>query len=263
MWQEIASLHAHHGEVAPEVRVLKLAEETGEAAAALIRMHGWNSRKGVCATQDDLLAELSDVIITAGVAMAGITGDAGHAARAFRHRLESVLTRAGLQAPAPELHTDRHWTASGIVLHPEADKVLLIDHIKSGYWLFPGGHVCAGETLAEAVVREVREETGIDVQIITGPVPAYAPVVTHPVPFTIIEAPAADPVNGWHQHVDALFACYAPTGRIGRLDHHEATGARWTGLDEMRKLKVPGELPAITKAAISWAAMHCDRASVS
>lgn len=188
MWEEIGSLHAHHGEVTPEARVLKLAEETGEAATALIGMHGWNSRKGVCATQDDLLAELSDVIITAGVAMAGITGDAGQAAKAFRHRLESVLTRAGLQAPATEQHTDRHWTASGIVLHPEADKVLLIDHIKSGYWLFPGGHVCAGETLAEAVVREVREETGIDAKIITGPVPAYAPVVTHPVPFTIGKA---------------------------------------------------------------------------
>jgi hypothetical protein len=65
MCEEIASPHTHHSEVAPEVRVLKLAEETGEAAAALIGMHGWNSRKGVCATQDDILAELSDVIITA------------------------------------------------------------------------------------------------------------------------------------------------------------------------------------------------------
>jgi hypothetical protein len=35
----------------------------------------------------------------------------------------------------------------------------------------------------------VREETGINAQIITGPVPAYAPVITHPAPFTIIEAP--------------------------------------------------------------------------
>jgi 8-oxo-dGTP diphosphatase len=224
-------------------------------------MHGWNSRKGVCATQDDLLGELSDVIITAGVAMAGITGDTGQAAQAFRHRLESVLTRAGLQVPAPE-HTGRHWTASAIVLHPDTHEVLLIDHVKSGYWLFPGGHVSPGETLAEAAVREVREETGIDGQIITGPVPAYDPVVTHPVPFTIIEAPAADPVNGWHQHVDALFVCYAPTERIGRLDHREATSARWTGLDEMQKLKVPGELPAISKAAISWAALHGNRTSV-
>lgn len=32
MWEQIARLHAHHSDVAPEVRVLKLAKETGEVA---------------------------------------------------------------------------------------------------------------------------------------------------------------------------------------------------------------------------------------
>jgi 8-oxo-dGTP diphosphatase len=32
----------------------------------------------------------------------------------------------------------------------------------AGWWSVPGGHVAGGETLHEAVVREVREETGID-----------------------------------------------------------------------------------------------------
>lgn len=100
MWQSIAQLHDHHGEVAPEVRVLKIAEECGEASAALIGMNGWNSRKGVCATRDDVLDELSDVIITAAVAMAGIGGSADVAAGAFQRRLGTVLTRAGLQPPA-------------------------------------------------------------------------------------------------------------------------------------------------------------------
>ena len=259
MWEEIASLHAHHGEVAPEVRVLKLAEETGEAAAALIGMHGWNSRKGVCATEDDLLAELSDVIITAGVAMAGITGDPSQAAQAFRHHLENVLTRAGLEPPARDADDERHWTASAVILHPSEDKVLLIDHVKSGLWLFPGGHVGPGETLAEAVIREIREETGINAELITGPLPAYDQVVTHPAPFAVIEARAADPVNGDHRHLDAIFVASASTGQLVRLDHREATSARWAGIDDMRELSIPPELPALTKDALVWAARHRDR----
>jgi hypothetical protein len=51
---------------------------------------------GRCATRDDLLDELADVIITASVAMAGVTGDADSARAHFQRRLAVVLARAGL-----------------------------------------------------------------------------------------------------------------------------------------------------------------------
>ena len=74
MWGQIGDLHARHREVPVEIQLLKLTEETGEAAEAFIGMHGLNSRKGVCRSRDDLLAELADVIITAAVTMTGVTG---------------------------------------------------------------------------------------------------------------------------------------------------------------------------------------------
>jgi len=42
-------------------------------------------------------------------------------------------------------------------------EILLIKHINSGHWSFPKGHVEEGETEMETAVREIKEETGIDV----------------------------------------------------------------------------------------------------
>lgn len=44
-------------------------------------------------------------------------------------------------------------------------EILLIKHINSGHWSFPKGHVEKGETEIETAMREIKEETGIDVII--------------------------------------------------------------------------------------------------
>jgi NTP pyrophosphatase (non-canonical NTP hydrolase) len=97
MWEDIQRLHEFHGEVPVEMRLLKLTEEVGEAAEAFIGMRGINVRKGVCRSREDLLDELADVIITAAVAMSGITdGNTDEARNHFERRLETVARRAGL-----------------------------------------------------------------------------------------------------------------------------------------------------------------------
>jgi 8-oxo-dGTP diphosphatase len=55
----------------------------------------------------------------------------------------------------------------GAVVRDDAGRLLLIrrGHEPSrGLWSLPGGRVEPGETLEAAVVREVREETGLDVR---------------------------------------------------------------------------------------------------
>lgn len=44
-------------------------------------------------------------------------------------------------------------------------EILLIKHINSGHWSFPKGHVEGDETEVETAMREIKEETGIDVII--------------------------------------------------------------------------------------------------
>ena len=54
---------------------------------------------------------------------------------------------------------------SGILI--EDDRILLIEHTKNNrkYWLVPGGGVDWGESAAEALIREFKEETSLDIEV--------------------------------------------------------------------------------------------------
>lgn len=61
---------------------------------------------------------------------------------------------------------------TAVVRNPDGD-VLLIQRGDNGLWALPGGAQDLGESTTEAVVREVREETGLDVEV-TGLVGIYS-----------------------------------------------------------------------------------------
>lgn len=49
-----------------------------------------------------------------------------------------------------------------------ATQVLLIRHRFSGHWSFPKGHIEPGEHENETALREVKEETGLDIVLQSG-----------------------------------------------------------------------------------------------
>ena len=63
--------------------------------------------------------------------------------------------------------------AVGAVVRNDRGEVLLIERADNGLWALPGGAQEIGESVTDAVRREVREETGIEVEVtgLTGSTP--------------------------------------------------------------------------------------------
>ena len=93
LWEHIRTVTAWLDDAHPRddhetaCRVMKLAEETGEAVNAYLGMTGQNPRKGTCATLDDLNRELCDVITAALVALATVNGSTSDAAIRLNDRM--------------------------------------------------------------------------------------------------------------------------------------------------------------------------------
>ncbi|MEU0053871.1 MazG-like family protein [Streptomyces sp. NPDC006309] len=96
LWARLEAAGAQGGQDGVLLRILKLSEEVGEVAEAVIGATGQNPRKGVTHSWEDVQAELCDVAITALVALRTLTPDAR---QVFEHHLEKVGSRP-LDRPA-------------------------------------------------------------------------------------------------------------------------------------------------------------------
>ena len=125
--------------------------------------------------------------------------------------------------------TIRHFTATGFVVHEDA--TLLHWHRKVKMWLPPGGHIEENEDPVQAVLREVEEETGVQVEVVpTGtPIDLDYPTQVH-APFTIEIEDIDDPVQGWHQHIDMIYFC-RPVGILKAVNE----GWVWVSRDELAR----------------------------
>lgn len=62
------------------------------------------------------------------------------------------------------MHSPAHIVAVGGLVYNREGKILLMLHPKRG-WEFPGGQVEVGEDVISALIREIKEETGVDVAV--------------------------------------------------------------------------------------------------
>ena len=102
-----------------------------------------------------------------------------------------------------------HITVKAIVIYHQ--KILILKRVRSssdglGYWELPGGGLEYGETPHEALIRELKEETGLDIKIIK---PIYTFTAIRPdyqtVGIGFLTIPTNDHVQLSHENTDYQF----------------------------------------------------------
>jgi 8-oxo-dGTP pyrophosphatase MutT (NUDIX family) len=64
----------------------------------------------------------------------------------------------------------KHCCVFFIPYNARKKELFIVHHKKAQQWIVPGGHIEAGELLEDAVVREAREELGLNITTVSKPV---------------------------------------------------------------------------------------------
>ncbi|MFZ5391402.1 MAG: NUDIX hydrolase [Patescibacteria group bacterium] len=113
------------------------------------------------------------------------------------------------------------------------DKVLLIHHLKENKWLAPGGHIETNETPDEAALREIKEETGLDIRI-TSQLPTIDSIngdntILHTPEFVSIHNINSCP---GHRHLALIYFAKSFTDKI-TLASAEHSQIKWFNSEEL------------------------------
>lgn len=136
----------------------------------------------------------------------------------------------------------RDFTATTFVVDHE--RTLLLHHRKLGKWFPPGGHIEPNELPHEAALREVREETGLEAELLQhGALLGHVAVL--PQPFCmLLETIAPD-----HQHIDLIYFARVTGGSLTHAER-EALAARWATWEELGDSEIAEDIRELGRRAI-------------
>jgi 8-oxo-dGTP pyrophosphatase MutT (NUDIX family) len=126
------------------------------------------------------------------------------------------------------------------------EKVLLVHHRALDRWLPLGGHIEPGEDPEQAALREVREESSLDIELL-GTKP--------PVDFTdvkVLPAPAyvdVHPIKGEHKHLGLIYFGRASSEQV-QLATREHTEIRWFSSQDIATLNISDSVRFYANTAI-------------
>ena len=123
-----------------------------------------------------------------------------------------------------------------------AGKILVIHHRKLGKWLPLGGHIELDEDPEQAALREAREESGLEVELL-----GERPPTTGPGTRALIAPRFLDihRINATHEHIGMIYWARTSGGSL-RLAAAEHQDIRWCTAAELDRLNPPMD------AAVKW-----------
>jgi 8-oxo-dGTP pyrophosphatase MutT (NUDIX family) len=150
----------------------------------------------------------------------------------------------------PHIHEKIDFCADALIVYE--NKVLLIFHKKHQIWLQIGGHIELDEDPQVALLREIKEESGLDVEIIGKKEPHIHVEGTkflYPPTFMNIHK-----INETHQHISLLYVCKAKSDKFihNKEEHNDIRWFTREDLDDP-KFNVGESLKFYAKEALTKA----------
>jgi len=134
------------------------------------------------------------------------------------------------------IHEKIDFTVAIFIVHDE--KILLIHHRKLDKWLPLGGHIELDEDPEQAALREAKEESGLDIELI-----GERPPTTSPGTRALIAPRFLDihRITDTHEHIGLIYWARPKddngvTAILAVAEHHDI---RWCTADDLGNLQPP------------------------
>ena len=140
-------------------------------------------------------------------------------------------------------HTGRHFTVAVFVVWE--GKVLLHFHRKLGMWLPPGGHIEENELPDAAALREVFEETGVDVELVG----ERRVDISDPLQLRRPAGVQLENIGPGHQHIDLIYFA-RPRGSTEIHADYGEDRVGWYGPEDWDDMRVNAEVTGWCERAL-------------
>jgi ADP-ribose pyrophosphatase YjhB (NUDIX family) len=120
----------------------------------------------------------------------------------------------------------RHFAVAVFVVHQ--GKVLLLKHKKLNMWLPPGGHLEDNEIPDEGAIREVKEETGLDI-ILVG---EKGLAINYPKQLILPKGIQLENIKDDHQHIDLVYFAKLK-GKDQFIPNEESEEIGWYSIENL------------------------------